>query len=102
MKLTVFGKNRVTSEGKPFVTYLTRLTRKDQTEVTVQVKFRQDCVPPRDLPAIIMVDRRECSMSEKTIPMEDGEVKVSRTLWVYAWEPSGEVYVDHSMDDYED
>lgn len=102
MKLTLFGKTRTTAEGKPFLTYLTRMAKKDKTLVTVQVKFRQDCTPPRDLPAIILVNRTDASMEEKILHMEEGEDKVSRTLWVSAWSPSGEVYVDHSLDDYED
>lgn len=102
MKLTIFGKTRLTSEGKPFVTYLTRLARRDKTLVTVQVKFRIGCQPPQSTPIIILVDRRECSMSEKVVHTEDGQELTGRTLWVSAWEPSGEVYVDHSMDDYED
>lgn len=102
MKLTIFGKTRLTSEGKPFVTYLTRLAKKDKTLVTVQVKFRQGCQAPQATPSIILVDRKDCSMAERVVHTEDGQDLLGRTLWISAWQPSGEVYVDHSMDDYED
>lgn len=102
MKLTLFGKTRLTSEGKPFLTYLTRMAKKDKSIVTVQVKFRKECAPPRELPAIIMVNRTDVSMEEKVLHMEEGGDMLSRTLWISAWAPSEEVYVDHSLDDYED
>ena len=47
MQVTIFAKKRNTKEGKVFYTYLTKLTKKDGTEVTASVKFRDECGSPK-------------------------------------------------------
>lgn len=101
-ELTIFAKKRTTHEGKPFHTYLTRLTRLDGTQVTVQVKFRQSCNPPKpeQCPMNIIAGLNDMSLASKTITDEyTGEIIESRTLWISAYE-RGTEYVDKSLDGY--
>lgn len=111
MNLTIFGKS-VTYEGRTFASYFTKLTNKKTGEQkTFNVKFRQSCDQPDlfDCPCIIEVPREKMNQQEKAIidketgfPLvdENGEVKISRTIWVTEWSMVGP-FIDHSLDDYE-
>lgn len=107
MTLTVFAKKRqVTEDGKAriFYTYLTKLTKKDGTEITTAVKFPEDCPAPKaDIcPCNIDVERQNMNYNEKTETNEDGVSFVSRVLWVKKYSLSDVEYIDHSMDDFVD
>lgn len=104
MQISIFAKNRTTKEGKNFVSYLSRLKKKDGTEVPVTVKFREaDCkpVPQADCPCMIDVDKSCSSLSSQKFENEKGEPGIGYTLWVGGWEYAGE-FEDHSLDDFED
>ena len=103
MEITIFAKKRTTTEGKSFYTYLSTLKRKDGTEQTVSVKFRDDCGNPKPekCPMNIIVNKNDANMSKRDfIRADTGEAAQSFTLWVSAWE-QGSPYVDHSLDDFE-
>lgn len=103
MELTVFSKKKSTKEGKPFLTYFAKMTKKDGTELTTEVKFREECGAPKECPCNIIVEKQDANLVEKPITYEkDGEEKdaIQRRLWVSAW-VDGEPYVDHSLDDFE-
>jgi len=111
MKMNLFAKN-VSWNGKTFPSYFTKLTNKTtNAEHTFNVKFRQTCEGPdsKDCPCIIEVPKGKGNVTEKPIidkdtdmPLVDanGEVKISRTIWVSEWNMVGP-FVDHSLDDYE-
>lgn len=102
MQIVVFAKKRNTKEGKVFYTYLTKLTKKDGTEITSAVKFRDDCGVPRPetCPCNLIIEKGDCNFSTKaTTNEETGEIITSNTLWVNQWSV-GDPYVDHSMDDF--
>jgi len=103
MEIAIFAKNRTTKEGKKFISYLSRLTKKDGSEIPVTVKFRDDScrpVPPEDCPCMIVVEKDKASLSSKKFESEDGQTGIGYTLWVGAWGYGGE-FVDHSLDDFE-
>lgn len=107
MQVTIFGKKRTSADGKTFTSYFTKLTKKDGSEITTQVKFREECGSPKleQLPMNIMFDKQDANYSEKNITYTDkeGNVKdaVERVMWVKNW-IEGEAYVDTSMDEFED
>lgn len=107
MKVLIFGKKRQTKDGKTFTAYVSKLPKKDGTELTVGVKFREECGSPKleECPCYVEVDRKDANLSTRSqeITTEDGEVKdvTSHTLWIQAWKPSNEKYVDHSLDDFD-
>lgn len=104
MNVTIFAKNRKTKEGKSFIAYIGRLRKKDGTETSCSVKFKEDCGAPNksDCPMIIGVEKSNANMSTQTyIDEASGTEKQSFTLWVDAWSIVGE-YVDNSLDEYED
>lgn len=104
MTITVFAKKRTTKDGKKtFYSYLSALKKIDGTEQTVSVKFREECgePDPKTCPCNIIVERKDCNLSTADFVNEEtGEIGQSFTLWVTAWK-QGEVYVDHSLDDYD-
>ena len=110
MRINVFGK-QVEFQGKKFAAYTGRLTKKSGEELTVTVKFRQDCGAPdlKECPCQIEFPKEGANLVMKTIKGEDGmplvnemgEVKSSKTLWISKWKMVGP-YVDHSLDDFED
>lgn len=101
MKLTVFAKKRTTAEGKKFMTYISRLEKKDGSTVTTAVKFREECGVPAEFPCIIEVNKTDCNMSTKEVVDKDtGVIYVNNTLWVKAWKPTNEKFEDTSMDDF--
>lgn len=108
MEKTIFAKKRTNKEGKTFYTYLTKLHKKSTDEdVTVQVKFREDCGVPKgdSCPCNIIINSEDANYSEKTerlVNEETGEVNeiTSRVMWVNKW-TEGSQYVDESMNDFE-
>lgn len=103
MEITIYAKKRNTADGKTFYTYLSTLTRKDGTKQTVSVKFRDEAGKPKPelCPMNIKFDRVMANMATKEFTREDtGEIAVSYTLWVSAWE-LGAPFDDHSLDEFE-
>ena len=110
MELTIFSKKCTTKEGKLFYRYITKLTKKDGTELTSTVKFREDCGSPKGekCPMIIAVEKKDCNFSSKskfeTVKDDDGnEIEreyVNNTLWVSNWSDTGKEFIDTSMDDF--
>ena len=111
MQMNIFGKT-VSYEGRSFTSYFTKLTNKNTGEIkTFNVKFRQEANQPDifDCPCTIEVPREKMNLQEKAImdkesglPLvdENGEVKISRNIWVSQWSMVGP-FIDHSLDDYE-
>ncbi len=108
MKVLVFAKKRKTREGRPFTAYVTRMKKKDGTEVFATIKFREECGSPKaeDCPLYIDVEKSNANMTTKTVEVveEDGEIRETerKTLWITAWKKNPEVYVDTSLDEFED
>ncbi len=103
MNVVIFAKKRTTKEGKKFYNYIGTLKKKDGSEDTVAVKFREECgaPDPKSCPCNILVNKGDANISSRDFTREDtGEVIVIKTLWVNAWK-QGAPYVDHSLDDYE-
>lgn len=103
MEITIFAKKRTSQEGRKFFSYLTTLPRKDGTEETMSVKFRDECGAPRpeECPCNIIIQKGDANVSKRNYVREDtGETGTSKTLWVTAWS-KGSVYVDTSMDEYD-
>lgn len=103
MEITVYAKERTTSEGKSFYTYLSKLKKKDGTELTSAVKFRDVCgqpIPER-CPMNIKFDKKDANLACREFAnAETGEVGLSHTLWISKWE-EGSKFIDHSLDDFE-
>lgn len=103
MNLAIFAKKRTTKEGKTFYSYLSTMTKKDGSDLTVTVKFRDECGSPKpeNCPVNIIVDKEHANLSSRDYVREDtGETVKSYILWVSAWE-MGAPFVDHSLDDFE-
>lgn len=103
MEITIFAKKRTTKDGKPFYGYISKLNRRDGTEQTVSVKFRDECGSPKPekCPVNIKFDRSAANISPSNFLREDtGELETSYTLWISAWE-NGSPYIDKSLDDFE-
>lgn len=104
MEIAIFAKRRQNNEGRTFYNYLTKLKRKDGSEVTATVKFRANInAPDPDIcPMYITFDKPDASFSSKTVVNEDtGEIITRNTLWLHAWQP-GRPWVDESMDEFAD
>lgn len=102
MIISVFAKTGTTKDGKKFDRYIGKLTKKDGSELTVAIKFREDCGKPKSFPCNIIVDKDNANLTHPEYVREDtGEVVKGNTLWVSAWK-LGEKYVDHSLDEFED
>lgn len=102
MKLTIFSKTVKSKEDRKFKVYLTRLTKKSGEEVPVRVAWVEGVVPPASYPCIILVDKKDANLSTRTYTDAEGAKAQSLTLWISEYTPSGEAYVDHSLDDFED
>ena len=114
MQLNIFCKKGKSGDGRTFPIYLSTLTKKDGTQVSVNVKFRDDAgsPDPKECPCVIEVSKAAANLVVKPIVVEDddgekgyltdenGEVKQRRTLWVSSWAMVGP-YVDTSLDEYE-
>lgn len=108
MEVLVFAKKRQTKDGKNFTAYVTRLAKKDGTEVTAGVRFREECGSPTadECPCYILVDKSKANLSTRTYEITDeetGEITEteSKTLWVTAWKKSEKVYRDTSLDEFQ-
>ena len=105
MLLSIFAQNKTTKDGKPFHTFITRLRKKDGSEVVTAVKFNKTCdrLPKPELcPMNIIVAKEDAQLASKDFVNEEtGEVFTSLTLWVKHW-ADGTEYVDHSLDEFED
>ena len=103
MLLTVFAKKRTTKDGKPFYTHVTKLTKKDGTEVYATVKFSDGLESPKPdaCPCNIEVDKAHANLTHKVETGDDGNVYERNTLWVKDYEFSKIKYVDNSLDDFE-
>lgn len=108
MKVLVFGKKRQTKDGKSFTAYVTKMAKRDGSELTAGVKFREECGAPKleECPCYIEVNKSDANLATRTaeITTADGEIRdvTQYTLWVSAWRKSDEVYVDHSLDEFDD
>ena len=113
MRITIFGRERQTKEGKKFPTFTSRLI--DNTtgeEILVTVKFPSTVAPPSldSCPCNICIPEGGASYQEKILDKvdKDGfpifdevtgekETIISRTVWVRKWKFSATPYVDTSM-----
>ena len=100
MKITVFSKKISKHDGSKFTGYVTRLKKKDGTEIYCRVRFREGCSAPSVCPAIIEVEKDYANLVKKHYKNDDKEYDIY-TLWITDWEPTLEKYVDHSLDDFE-
>lgn len=104
MKVTVFAKNKQTTDGKKFIIYIARLTKKDGSEISVRVYFNEASGRPNkdECPMTIEINKKDANLSTETYTREDtGEEAVAYKLWVNAWKKAKEEFVDHSLDDFE-
>lgn len=103
MQITIFAKNRTTKDGRKFVNFIARMTRRDGSTITAQVKIPEEKRPRADeCPMNIIVHKDNANLAESTYIREDtGELATRYSLWVSDFE-RGEPYVDHSLDDFED
>lgn len=105
IKTAVFASKKRSKEGREFIVYTGRLTKKtDGSEMTVRIKFREDCGAPKPdvCPCIIQFDKTGANLSSKEyIDEATGEYRTAYTLWVNAWSMTDEQYIDHSLDDFD-
>lgn len=101
--ITIFSKKRTTKDGKAFNAFITRLTKKDGSNVVTSVMFPEENKPNAlECPMNIDVPKGMMNLSTKTITDETtGAIIESRTLWIKAWEKSKTPYVDTSLDDFD-
>lgn len=99
MKITVFAKERTGKDNNKFLTYLSKLIKKSGEEVTVQLKFSEECgrIKKENCPCIIEVDTSDCSYSERKVIKDDREI-TNRVLWINKYTKTDEVFVDTSAD----
>lgn len=101
MRLEVFGKTRLNKDGKPFTTYLSRITNMKTGEIiSVQIKFRTSVEVPKDFPFVANIEKKNANLIKENWENENGETGVKHILWVSAVK-SYEDYVDHTLDDFE-
>lgn len=102
LKVTLFSKQQMRSDGRTFPKYLATLTRTDGSTLTCQVRFKMDeksKPDPASCPMNILVNRNKANLAKRALVDKDtGEVFDAFTLWVSEWR-EGEPYVDHSLDD---
>lgn len=97
MKITVFAKERKGKDNNSFLSYLSKLTKNTGEEVTVQLKFSEECgrIKKENCPCIIEVDTSDCSYSERKVVKDDREI-INRVLWINKYNKTDEVFVDTS------
>lgn len=101
MRLEVFGKQRTNKDGKPFITYLSRITNMKTGEIIpVQIKFRTGVEVPKELPIVANIEKKNANLVKENWENEDGETGVKHVLWVSSV-TSYEDYIDHTLDDFE-
>lgn len=104
MQATIFAKKLTSKDGRAFNRYITKLTKVDGSEMTVNVKFREECGEPKSFPCNIIFDKSEANLASKVenyIDKETGEEKTAtnNTLWISGWQ-EGEPYIDSSLDEF--
>ena len=99
MKITVFAKERKGKDNNSFISYLSKLTKKTGEEVTVQLKFSEECgrIKKENCPCIIEVETADCSYSERKVIKDDREI-TNRVLWINKYTKTDEVFIDTSAD----
>lgn len=100
MKITVFSKKISKHDGSKFTGYVTKLKKKDGSEIYCRVRFHDGCNGPRECPAIIEVEKDKANLIKRHYTNEDKEYDIY-TLWITDWNLAEEKYVDHSLDDFE-
>ena len=100
MKITVFSKKISKHDGSKFTGYVTKLKKKDGSEIYCRVRFHEGCSAPRECPAIIEVEKDKANLIKRHYEKEDKAYDIY-TLWINDWVPTEEKYVDHSLDDFE-
>lgn len=104
MQITIYAKKRHSNDGKTFYSYLSTLTRRDGSKLSVTVKFRDnECGNPKpeQCPMNITFNKSDANLTARDFERTDnGEIGTSFTLWISHWQ-QGEEYVDHSLDDFE-
>lgn len=100
MKITVFSKKISKHDGSKFTGYVTKLKKKDGSEIYCRVRFHEGCSAPRECPAIIAVNKDKANLIKRHYKNDDKEYDIY-TLWITDWNPTEEKYVDHSLDDFE-
>lgn len=100
MKITVFSKKISKHDGSKFTGYVTKLKKKDGSEIYCRVRFHEGCSSPRECPAIIAVDKDHANLIKRHYKNDDKEYDIY-TLWITDWNLTEEKYVDHSLDDFE-
>ena len=100
MKITVFSKKISKHDGSKFTGYVTKLKKKDGSEIYCRVRFHEGCSAPRECPAIIAVNKDKANLIKRHYTTEDKEYDIY-TLWITDWNSTEEKYVDHSLDDFE-
>ena len=101
MKVTVFAKRIRKQDGSNFTGYVSQLTHMDGTKQYVRVRFNQGVQLPAEFPAVIEVEKQHANLSKKVVTNQDGSTYARYTFWIAAWKPTGEKYVDHSLDDFQ-
>lgn len=103
MKATIFAKKGFTKDAKVFYRFISKLAKKDGSELTATVKFREDCGAPKpeECPLNIEFDKADANLAKKNVTAEDGSEFEVYTLWLSGWRRSAEAYVDHSLDEFE-
>lgn len=104
MKFILFGKKCTTTDGKKtFFRYFTTLTKKDGTEFSVSVKFRDECGNPKNLPCTITINKSDANLSKEKYTVIDADgieiEKCKDVLWISQFKETE--YIDHSLDDFE-
>lgn len=101
MRLEVFGKQRTNKDGKPFTTYLSRITNMKTGEIIpVQIKFRTGVEVPKELPIVANIDKKNANLIKEDWENEKGETGIKNVIWVSEVK-SYEEYIDHTLDDFE-
>lgn len=97
MKITVFCKERNGKDNNKFLSYISKLTKKTGEEVTVQLKFSEECgkIKKDSCPCIIDVEVSDCSYSERKVIKDDREI-INRVLWINKYTKTDDVFVDTS------
>ena len=95
--ITIYAKNKKTTDGKLFKIYLTTVTMHGNP-VRVRVKFTESA--PKSFPVNIEVNRETANLQEIRYT-KDGQERKTFTLWVTQWELSTEEYRNHSLDNVE-
>lgn len=102
MRLTVFAKTMKSKEDRKFRVYLSRLTKTSGEEVPIRIQWGEGVPIPSTFPIIINVEKKNANLSVRKYTDKDGNESLSHTLWVNEYTPTGEEYVDHSLDEYVD